>query len=76
MPTPSLPIAALDLAQQLNHGLAPRRNGLTLSVADPLLVEIQDDVDVGLQLRVTVASVLGDGTETWQVTIPVDPPRP
>ncbi|MBV8542605.1 MAG: hypothetical protein JO063_09700 [Pseudonocardiales bacterium] len=67
----SLPLPPEDLARKLSRPLAPRRDGLELSVADPTLVETGDDPK--LRLRVTVTTARCETPEHWQVTIPLDP---
>jgi hypothetical protein len=69
--SPSLPVPPENLARKLSRPLAPRRDGLELSVADPTLVETGDGP--GLRLRVTVTTAHSEMAEYWQVTIPLDP---
>jgi hypothetical protein len=68
---PSLPVPPEDLACKLSRPLAPRRDGLELSVVDPTLVKTGDDLR--LRLRVTVTTARSETAEHWQVSIPIDP---
>ncbi|MGH3769273.1 MAG: hypothetical protein ACRDS0_00890 [Pseudonocardiaceae bacterium] len=70
---PALPTPPEDLARQLSRPLAPRRDGLELSVADPTLVETAEDPTLRLRLRVTVTTARSKTAEHWQVMIPLDP---
>ncbi|MBV9012485.1 MAG: hypothetical protein JO272_10625 [Pseudonocardiales bacterium] len=67
---PALPISPEELARTLSRPLAPRRDGLELSVADPTLVETGDDLR--LRLQVTVTTARSETAEQWQVMIPLD----
>jgi hypothetical protein len=74
MPVPSLPLPPEELARRLSRGLGARPDGLELSVAEPVLVEVAGDPGVELRVRVTATSrdTSSDG-ERWRVSIPVDP---
>jgi hypothetical protein len=64
----SLPIPPDELARQLSVALAPRPNGLQLTVDSLLLTEAAERVDLRLDVIVTRAT---SPEERWQLTIPV-----
>ena len=73
MPVPTLPLAPEELARRLSEGLAPRPEGLELSVAEPVLIEVPEDPGRALRLRVTAATAADPDVQMWQLAIPLDP---
>ena len=71
MPIGSLPMPAVELGRRLSRTLAPRRDGLQLSVADPELIETP--TNFGLMVKVTVTTDGMPGADSWRVTVPLDP---
>jgi hypothetical protein len=74
MHPPSLPVPPADLPARLSRALAPRRNGLELSVTAAELVE--DGTEFGLQLAVSVTSGEQPDPQRWRVILPLGPPDP
>jgi hypothetical protein len=74
MPRPSLPLPAADLARQLSKPLAPRRNGLELSVVAAQLIDT--GAELALQLDVSITSDDQPTPQRWQVTLPLGPADP
>lgn len=77
MPLPSLPVPPADLPERLSRPLAPRRNGLELSVTAAELIE--NGEEFALQLAVSVTSRQHPDPHRWQVRIPLglqDPEDP
>jgi hypothetical protein len=73
MTVPPLPLAPEELARRLSEGLAPRPEGLELSVEQPILVEVPEDPGLVLRLRVTAATAADPDGQVWQLAIPLDP---
>lgn len=73
MRTPILPLPAADLARRLSGLLAPRRDGLSLTVTALELVTHDAGPGLGLRMTVKISRTDGAPNELWQVTIPVDP---
>lgn len=64
---PELPFSSEELARRLSRELAPRPDGLTLSVNEPGLVEEADGVVLRLRVAVRPAG------EIWVLRLRLDP---
>ncbi|MEV0664671.1 hypothetical protein ACIBI3_31900 [Actinomadura luteofluorescens] len=64
---PELPFSSEELARRLSRELAPRPDGIALSVSDPVLVEEADRLVLRLQIAARPTG------EVWELRFPLDP---
>jgi hypothetical protein len=70
MPLPSLPSPAAEFAERLSRPLAPRRDGLELTVSQ---VRVATDSSEHLTLAFDVVATRPDhDDERWRLTVPID----
>src|SRR4051812_43588074 len=73
MPQTPLPFAPEELARRLSRSLAPRPDGLELSVTEAVLADVPGDPGYELRMRVTATTVTDPDGEVWQVNLPLGP---